>query len=225
MKIKPIRLFRTVAVLLVVQLACLGSTTLSDPTSTPAPSATPTKTLRAVTVTPTRTATATLLPSSTPLPTRTPVPSLTPFPTQTFTPGVLGIGFSELPFRDDFTSALSGWPVESSEDWGYGYGSGNYQIYNNISCAEVCSSRQRAHVDVTIRVRTTKVSGPNDAYFGVTCRKTGPNYFSLTINGNGEYGIYKTTGGLSERLIGGFHGSINRGNTTNDLEATCSGVS
>jgi hypothetical protein len=221
MKVRSVRLFRTLAVLLAVQVACLGSTAL--PTSTPAPSATPTKTLRAITVTATSTASPTLLPSSTPLPTRTAVPSLTPVPSKTFTPGVIGLGFSELPFRDDFTSDLSGWPVERNEEWGYGYLSAKYQMYNNISYAEVCSSRQRSHIDVTIRVKATKVSGPNEAYFGVTCRKTGPNYFSLTINGNGDYGIYKTTGGISERLIGGFHGAINRGNATNQLEATCSG--
>ncbi len=209
--------------LLAVQLACLGS--VPPATSIPEPSLTPVprRTTAVPPAGPTLTTSPTLRPSSTPLATSTRVPSLTPIPSKTFTPAVIGLGFSELPFRDDFSSEQSGWPEEAGEDWGYGYLNDNYQMYNNIPFAEVCSSRQRSHVDATIKVRVTKISGPNDAYFGVTCRKTGANYYALTINGNGEYGIYKTIGGLSDQLIGGFHGAIKRGNATNDLEATCNG--
>jgi hypothetical protein len=96
-------------------------------------------------------------------------------------------------------------------------------MYNNLPNAEICASRTRSHSDFIIEVKVTKRSGPNDSYFGVTCRKTGANYFSLTVNGNGEYGIYKTTGELRELLVKGSSNAIRKGNATNSLRGSCIG--
>lgn len=188
-----------------------------EPTSTPFPTSVPSTATTIPTLTPT------LRPSSTPLPTLTLAPSLTPVPTRTPTPGIIGIGVNTGPFRDDFSDPGSGWPTENGSDWGFGYYEGGYRMYNNIGYAEVCASRTRSNTDIVIEVDVTKLSGANNAYFGVTCRKTGPNYYSLTINGNGEYNILKTTGGIPELLTSGENGAIRKGNQTNKLVASCIG--
>ncbi|MFQ5615659.1 MAG: hypothetical protein ACE5GO_04265 [Anaerolineales bacterium] len=96
-------------------------------------------------------------------------------------------------------------------------------MYSNIPYAEVCASRTRSHTDFVVTVKATKNSGPNDAYFGVTCRKTGPNYFSLAINGNGEYRVYRSIGNVRELLVSGASKAIKKGNVTNSLRASCIG--
>jgi hypothetical protein len=188
-----------------------------EPTSTPFPTAPP------LTPSPTWTESPTLRPSSTPLPTFTIAPSLTPIPTNTPTPGIEGLGETTGVFRDDFSDPLSGWPVGDTGDYSFGYSGGGYLITNNIPNAEVCASRTRGHTDFVIEAVARKISGPNDAYFGVTCRKTGNNYYTLGITGNGDYVIYQTTAGLRERLIQGPSSAIKKGDATNELVASCIG--
>lgn len=208
-------------VLFVVAAGCQNE--VPTPSATALPTRTPFPTSVPLTDTPVPTVTPTLRPSSTPLATLTLAPSLTPVPTNTPTPGIIGIGVNSGPFRDDFSDPNSGWPVENGSDWGFGYFEGGYRMYNNIGYAEVCASRTRSHTDFVIEVDVTKLSGANNAYFGVTCRKTGPNYYSLAINGNGEYNILKTTGGIPDLLISGENGAIRKGNQTNRLVASCIG--
>ncbi len=176
-----------------------------------------------LTDTPMPTLTPTLRPSSTPVPTLTLAPSLTPIPTNTPTPGILGLGFTTGPFRDDFSDPTSGWVTEDGGDWGFGYYEGGYRMYANIGYAEVCSSRSRSHTDFIIEVDVQKLSGPDNAYYGVTCRKTGSNYYSLAITAGGEYRILKTTGGVPVVLAKGASPAIKKGDAVNHLLASCIG--
>lgn len=215
--LRPLLLLMIFAVAGGCQSEAPPAPTSALPTRTPFPTSVP------LTDTPIPTVTPTLRPSSTPLPTLTLAPSLTPIPTNTPTPGIIGIGFDTGPFRDDFSDPNSGWPVEGGDDWGFGYYEGGYRMYNNIGYAEVCASRTRSHTDFVIEVDVTKLSGADNAYFGVTCRKTGPNYYSLTISGDGSYTILRTTGGVPDVLISGESGAIRKGNQTNKLVASCIG--
>ncbi len=206
----------------VLVLAACGET----PTPTLPPTWTPTNlpTSVSLTETPIPTVTPTLRPSSTPIPTNTLPPSLTPRPTLTPTPGIFGLGFYAGSFRDDFSDPTSGWAVEQNEDWGFFYQNGGYVIYNNLPNAEICSSRTRGHTDVVIQADVTKVEGPNSAYFGVTCRKSLENFYTLGITGGGEYVIYKTIGSERTLLTQGESNAIKEGNdVTNHLQASCIG--
>ena len=194
-----------------------------SPTVTPTVTPTPFPTSPPRSPTPVPTETATLRPSSTPFPTFSPVPTLTPVPTNTPTPAFLGFGETVGPFRDDFSDPASGWPVDQGEEWGFFYDSGGYQMYSNIPNAEVCASRTRGHTSYIVEANVTKLEGPDDAYFGVTCRKTGPNYFTFAISGSGDYSIYKTINGKPELLVTGSSLAIFKGNETNHLKASCIG--
>ena len=221
MRVYKLSRFLILALLLSALTACQVSETPTAPPATatllPFPTSIP------LTEGPTLTPSPTLRPSATPLPSLTLAPSLTPIPTNTPTPGIIGIGFDTGPFRDDFSDPFSGWPVENGSDWGFGYESGGYVMYNNLPNAEVCASRTRSHTDFVIEVDVEKLSGPDSAYFGITCRKIGTNYYTLAITGNGEYNIWKTVGAERELLAEGVHPAINTGNDSNHLFATCIG--
>jgi hypothetical protein len=192
------------------------------PTFTPSATVTATSTSRPPTAT--YTSSPTLRPSFTPPPTFTPVPSFTPIPTNTPTPPILGIGEFYGVLRDDFSNINSGWVSSDADEFGYGYANGGYTMYSNVGYSEVCSSRTRGHTDFIIDVDVTKHAGPNDAYFGVTCRKTGENYVTLAINGNGGYIISKTIGDERSEITSGFSSAINAGDgATNHLTAYCVG--
>jgi hypothetical protein len=204
-------------------LACAGEVPIINaPTATHTSTLFPTSIPLTDTLTPT--VTATLRPSSTALPTLTLAPSLTAVPTLTPSPGVIGVGLDTGPFKDDFSDPLSGWPTEEGDLLGFGYFNGGYRMYNNMLYSEVCTSRTRFHTDFVIGVQATKLSGPNNAYFGVSCRKTGNNYYTLAINGSGQYKIYKTVGGVINLLSSGENGAIRQGDQTNVLVGSCIGT-
>ena len=221
---KPISVVRSSCLLAMMIFAGACARQPEPPAIVIPPSATPIpKTRVPNTPTPTFTPTSTLRPSSTPLPTFTLAPSLTPFPTPTLTPAILGIGTTSGALRDDFSDPLSGWVSEYGEGWSFFYQNNAYTIINNTPRADVSSSRTRFHTDFIIEVDVTKISGPNDAFFGVTCRSTGFNYYSLNITGNGQYEIYKSVASKRELLVSGSSNAIETGNETNHLMATCIG--
>jgi hypothetical protein len=207
---------------LLLVLAALAACT-AEPT--PSPTWTPTNLPTSIPLTSTLTpsVTPTLFPSSTPFPTFTLPPSLTPVPSLTPTPAIIGLGTNSGPFRDDFSDPFSGWPTSTGADWGFGYEGEVYEMYNNLPSAEVCSSRTRWHTDYVVEVDAAKIAGPDNAYFGVSCRKSGDSFYTLGIRGNGEYAIYKTTGSTRKLVAGGVSAAVRQGNATNRLSASCVG--
>lgn len=200
--------------------ACQGEAPAAPtvpPTWTPFPTSVP------LTDTPQPTVTLTLLPSSTPLPTFTLAPSLTPVPTKSPTPGIIGIGLDTGPFRDDFSNPNSGWPVEGGANYGFGYYEGGYRMYNNTLAVPVWASRSRSHTDYVIEVDVEKLSGPDSSFFGVTCRTLGTNYYSILINGDGQYSILRAISGEQTELASGISAAIRQGNQENHLVASCIG--
>jgi len=164
--------------------------------------------------------------TSTPLPTGTAVPSLTPLPptpTATLPPAFIGVGVPGDPLVDTFADPESGWVEEGGSDFGYGYFSGSYLVYNNLDNAEVCASRSRDFTNMIIDVDASKIRGPGSAYFGVTCRKTEIGYYTLAINARGEYFIYRTWNEDRKLLLSGFAPIIRQGAATNHLTASCIG--
>jgi hypothetical protein len=222
-----ISIFGLVFALIFVLLGCAPSPTDAPPTerAQDAPTVTPFPTFPTQTPGSTWTATATLRPSGTPFPTNTSFPSLTPRPSATLTPAVVGVGEDELPYKDDFSDVLSGWPVGSACEGSYGYDTNaTYRMINGLPYCPLCVSRYRTHYNAIIEVNVTKNSGADDAFFGVTCRKAGEgNYFALMINGDQEYIIKRVVG--AEEIVDtvGTSGAIRGGNSSNRLVATCNG--
>lgn len=211
--------------LMLVLIGCATPTVVA-PTETPIPpTVTPFPTYPTYTPTSTWTASPTLRPSSTPLPTSTPVPSLTLIPSLTFTPAVVNVGGDELPVRDDFSDPKSGWVEGSACKGSYGYDEANatYRMLNGETYCPLCVSLGKAHTNVTLQINVIKNNGPDDAFFGVTCRKSGPNYFALMINGNQEFIIKRVIGGEETIDAFGTSGAIRGGNSSNKIIATCNG--
>jgi hypothetical protein len=210
--------------LLLVLVGCATPTPVA-PTQEVAPTVTPFPTFPTRTLTPTWTASPTLRPSSTPPPTITRVPSLTPIPTLTFTPAVVNVGGDELPVRDDFSDPATGWVEGSACEGVYGYDTANatYRMVNGQPYCPLCVSLGKDHTNVVIQINVNKNSGPDDAFFGVTCRKGGPNYFAMMINGNQEYIIKRVIGGIEVTDAFGTSGAIRGGNASNKIVATCNG--
>ncbi|GAB4581657.1 MAG: hypothetical protein Fur0022_44060 [Anaerolineales bacterium] len=226
MKTPSITILGLILALILVLFGCAPPPppTAEAPTSIP-PTVTPFPTFPTWTPSPTLTASPTLRPSSTPLPTNTFAPSLTPIPTFTFTPAVVNVGGDELPVRDDFSDPNSGWVEGSACEGSYGYDTANatYRMTNNLNYCPLCVSLGKSHSDVVLQVTVNKNGGADDAFFGVTCRKSGPNYFAFMINGNQEYIIKRVVGG--EEVIDAFgtSGAIRGGNSSNRITATCNG--
>jgi len=205
--------------------ACTRATEVVLPTATASPVPLPTDTpypSRTPTTLPT--GTRTLRPSSTPYPTGTQVPSLTPIPSKTPTPAVFGVNALDGPMWDDFSDPDSGWASGAADGYTYGYSGSAYNITVNIGYAEISAARTRTHQAVTVSADVTKLLGPDNAYFGVTCRKNDDSYYSFTINGAGVWAIYRTDGGKPTKVIDGTNKVIRIGNNaTNHLRAQCKG--
>ena len=226
---KNIRLLTFFGLILALTLVLIGCAAPPTPLPTEvaqaAPTATPFPTFPTQTPASTWTASPTLRPSSTPFPTNTLFPTLTKIPSLTFTPAVVGLGGDELPVRDDFSDPNSGWVTGSACEGTFDYDTSNqtYRMTNGRPYCPLCVSLGKLHSDVTIQVTLTKNGGSDDAFFGITCRKTGPNYFAFMINGNREYIIMRVVGGEEVVDAIGTSGAIRGGDATNRLLATCNG--
>jgi len=175
-----------------------ATATAEPPTSTPTPPATvpptPTRTVAATaTPTPTRTPTptATQTPTATASPTRTPVA-----PPQCWLPRIArnyrySTGGTPMPFYDDFSDPMSGWPRSADNpDYAMGYVGGEYQILARksglvfVSLAPV----QMQSDWVRISVKARRVSGSALAYglvFG------GSDLYALMVSPSGWAALWR----------------------------------
>ncbi|NJN44526.1 MAG: hypothetical protein HC806_07265 [Anaerolineae bacterium] len=83
------------------------------------------------------------------------------------TPAVIGVGEDELPYKDDFSDVLSGWPEGSACEGTYGYDSNaTYRMINGLPYCPLCVSRFRTHFNAIIEVKVTKNGGGKRCVFG-----------------------------------------------------------
>ena len=130
-------------------------------------------------------------------------------------------------FQDDFSDPTSGWESYHGSDSIRDYENGAYRILVDVPNQYYYSTAGQNFTDVSIKVDTTKVAGPDDNFFGIICRFQDLNnfYFSI-ISSDGYYAIGKIVGG--EVLILGqddmlYSETIHRGETDNLLQGTCDG--
>ncbi len=150
------------------------------------------------------------------------------------TPEVLPTSTPILLFADDFSDPNSGWERYREFDGILDYENGGYRMLvdtvNNMFWVQANLAEPLA--DVVVQVAVTRLSGPQDAPFGVICRLDDQNqYYYFFITSNGGYGIGKQIaqgGFLSSQLIGmdapgvsdAIHGSENE---INEIVASCAG--
>ncbi len=134
---------------------------------------------------------------------------------------------SNILFQDDFSNTSSGWDrVNIGKDIA-DYSKGTYRIYINEPNVNVWANPGLNFSDTRVEVDATKVSGPDDNDFGITCRVKDTNHFYfLIISSDGYYGIGKMKGELQafigmEAMLPSE--AILQGNRTNHLRADCVG--
>jgi hypothetical protein len=153
-----------------------------------------------------------------PTPTSTPriiTPSPTAAPSPTPTPNIV--------FQDDF-EATRGWYTFESERFQMKYQRGGYVIYNNVLGAEVTSIRTQNHADAHIEVDAARLSGPQNAFFGLVCRyQDDANYYALVIGSDGFHGIALMKGGVLAFISPPANptSAIKGGFAENRISATC----
>jgi len=167
--------------------------------------------------------TATLPPTATEAPLATapllPVDTL-PAPTPTITTPPEAI------LADDFASK-TGWTTEVTEGYSYGYLDRGYFIYVNTSYATIWSGRDFNLSDVSARTNARRTSGPENGYYGVTCKnQDGSNFYILVIASDGFFGIGKMVNNQLEFIQEGVDqsGVIKRGDAANDILGECTGT-
>lgn len=130
-------------------------------------------------------------------------------------------------FQDDFSSSSSGWDRVNEDQGVTDYADGAYRIFVNVADTDVWANPGLSFGDVSIAVDTNKVGGDDDNDFGVICRyQDNQNFYFFLISSDGYYGIGKMINGEQSWIgVEAMPPSelINKGNTTNQLRATCVG--
>jgi hypothetical protein len=140
-----------------------------------------------------------------------------------FTPGPANSIF----FQDDFSDPGSGWKELKDGPRIAEYREGAFLMQIPEAGFSYLSTPGITVKDTRIDVDVNKIDGPDDNSFGILCRYQDEfNYYSMVISSDGYYGIVKNRDG--KHTILGADGlqvseSIQKGNSTNHLQANCSG--
>jgi hypothetical protein len=122
-------------------------------------------------------------------------------------------------FRDDFSSASSGW----NNDANCFYSSGSYHIKNGYVCYAPAGSQS----DVAISVRVAQISGTTTHLFGIAFRiaPQTQDHYEFDISGEGEWGFFKCIKDMCNPVVDVTSDpSIHRGlNTPNALQVYAKG--
>jgi hypothetical protein len=205
-------------------VAQLTETALSVPPTT-GPTAPPVvdtaeATTEAVTSTATQTATETFQPTDT--------PGVADTPTVTSDTGSTPMPLGELIFEDDFSDE-DNWFVDSSDNFGFEYDRGGYQINVNILNATIWSIREIDSTDVQLEVDGQRTSGASDGYYGLLCRHQDEeeSYYAMVVAEDGFYGIGKSEEGEFDFIETGTaaSGVIQSDEDPNRVRADCIGES
>lgn len=164
-------------------------------------------------------------PTSTIRPTReirtaTPTSTVITTPTESPTPTLLPTSV----IADDFSS-YTGWAVTDNETYAFGFDKGGYYIFVDFPGAPVWSARSLDLANVIVETTASRLSGPDDGYFGIMCRQQidGFNYYIFTISIDGSYGIGKVVNGTLHFIQEGMDqaGHILPADSSNLIQATC----
>lgn len=151
-----------------------------------------------------------------------------------------GSNASNILFKDDFSSASSGWDAVRDTDGITDYENGAYRIQintigtngNGMSYWASPSLESQLPGDVRIEVDATKSAGPDDNDFGVMCRYTSandtPSFYQFMVTSDGYMGIVLVSGGDQQMISSDKlqpSDAIKQGATLNHVRADCVGNS
>ncbi|MEA3340366.1 MAG: hypothetical protein U9R15_10405 [Chloroflexota bacterium] len=133
-------------------------------------------------------------------------------------------------FQDNFDDANSGWDADERDEFGRGYGKGEYFIELYEPNWFAWASPGQRFDDVSVEVDVHLTSGSYDGHFGVLCRHVNlKNFYYFAISADGYYAIFRRVdGGDLETLSGDGSGMahspvIKTGEQSNDVRAVCQG--
>lgn len=132
---------------------------------------------------------------------------------------------SELPFRDDFSAASSGWTTTDTEQLRIAYQDGALHfVVNALDSTGWAVVGKRAD-NFTLDVDAAQVEGPDDNHYGVIVRYADDkNFYRLDISGDGYAGISRYRDGAWEVLVDWKESeAIKQGATTNHLRVVADG--
>jgi hypothetical protein len=134
---------------------------------------------------------------------------------------------SNVLFQDDFSDPSSGWDRITEATGQSDYVDGKYRIFVDDTNTDVWSNPGLDFTDVRVEVDATKVAGPDDNDFGVTCRtESADNFYFFIISSDGYYGIGKVKGDQQDLIqMDALQpvDAIKQGGTTNHIRADCIG--
>ncbi len=129
--------------------------------------------------------------TATPRPTRaaTSTPLPTPLPAATPTP------YSKILLKDDFSNPSSGWDRKNSTDYILDYVKGGYRIFiGKENGGQLVWTNNEGFTNISVEADVKKIAGPDDAWFGVTCRmKNDAGGYAFEVSMDGSYEIDKYT--------------------------------
>lgn len=150
-------------------------------------------------------------------------PSPTPTPTPTATQASTIPDF--VPFSDDFSNPLGGWPTIQDAQRAYSYQAEGYHIFASQLNAKPWAKTSRQDGDVSIYVDAKPVTESTLSYYGLLCRiQEDQSFYYFVVRSNGDYGIGKYKNDDFQLLFSeGWRRSdvIHQGMQTNRLRADC----
>jgi serine/threonine protein kinase len=128
-------------------------------------------------------------------------------------------------FNDDFKDPDSGWKLIKIDGSIIDYYHGSLRIYVDKPKKLFITTPGLRYTDVSLEAEATKVGGPDDNYIGLICRyQDDQNFYTFFISSEGYYAIGKVKNGTFSYLGRAdmvYNNAVNRGKTTNRLQADC----
>jgi len=169
--------------------------------------------------------TSTTVPLDTPFPTPTPVPPPSPVPTDTLFP--TPVPFTNVLFKDNFTSVSTGWDQVHETGYTLEYKKGSYHVVVGKQNGGQSVWNGKDYTDMSVEADETLNTGPDDAQVGVACRFSKANGgYSFEIARNGFYGIYlyDSTGSPNGLYENSLNPNTVNASGPNHIEGICSGT-
>ena len=127
-------------------------------------------------------------------------------------------------FKDDFSSASSGWDHAKYAEGIVDYDGGGYRILVNALEVNFWATPHKDFTNVRLEVDAGKLAGPDNNRLGLVCRSDGKSYYFFLVSSDGYYGMGIFQNGRSS-LLGQStmqaSEKINTGFAINHLRADC----
>jgi hypothetical protein len=128
-------------------------------------------------------------------------------------------------YHDDFSDPGSGWPQATSANGILGYDQGAYRMQVLSPGYDLWAVPGQIYRDVHVEVDATRVSGPVNNQFGITCRVQDiNNFYFFVISSDGYYAIGKIKDGITTLLgqeMMAYASTIRQGSEPNHLRFDC----